>query len=625
MDRIVEDEIKFKPRQWVTLSIILSIVLHLAVAAVLPIDALRSVEVFGEKMTRVFRLMKIERVTQAELTRETTHEAVAVSPEEVEVAFRDLLWTPSMSDAFEKALAERPEPVTPAGDKPLDEVFAESKLPLLAEGGGGSGAADSLADAVNAAGPAPPDTEDFSPPARRTVADTEQAPESPDTTDFLDTAPVPEAAPPKMDAPLLDTSQPDIFDAVPELGAVAPPSLPVVSEPDVVLPDIAAEAPEFEMPVVEPPAPPSPGEIVVQPPDEGTTGRQDPSEEPEVTIDETPDARDVELAVDFQTCRQPGGSDRFFRLKISPAVRKALEPLGQDHLFVCDVSFSIKLDEIAETRAAIGRIINSLPDKDRFNVITFSEDISPVFADFQPATPEKAREAMSFIRRHPGQIKTDVCLAVREIAKRIREVTRPVALYLISDGSSTKGVRDARRIITEVSSVIGDNVSVFTFNAGEEANEYLLQLMSHINRGQMVSVPDIRGSGAKFVELVNNYRTPLLTSLQAAYGNLKVEDVYPARIPNLYQDRPIVLYGRCPVEGDAAIRIVANGVSERKTFFADFKIDPEQQGDPAIAKGWARGRINYLVSRIAREGSRPEWTNEIKRLGRQYDVHTPYD
>ena len=388
--------------------------------------------------------------------------------------------------------------------------------------------------------------------------------------------------------------------------------LPPGPDLEMLASDTGPPKDDLLMPVIAPPDPSTDYLEIVKP------------DEPKTTIKDVQVPEEIDLAVEFKTYRQPGRPGRFFRLSIGPAPETRLLPLSQDHLFVCDVSFSMKLKELAETRAAIGRIVQTLPKEHRFNLVVFSERVASLYDDFQEATPERALDAMAFLDRQPEQLRTDICLALQEIARRIKETTRPVALYLISDGASTQGIRDARRIITEVSSVIGANVSVFTFNAGSDGNDYLLQLISYVNRGQMISVPKEAGSGLKLVQLVNRYKTPLLTNVQAV-SNLKVEDVYPAKTPNLYQGRPIVLHGKCRASGDVAIRIVGDSTSGRKTFFANFKIDPKEQGRPEVAKGWATGRINYLVSRMAREGSRKQWVDEIKRLGRQYLVPTPYD
>ncbi len=593
-------DIGLRARRWVWPSIVISLMAHLGIAMLMPVERRASIEAFGERITQVFNLVKVERITSAELARETAHDAPALSPEEVEASFRDLLWLPSIADAYDKTLADRPEPTTLPSEETIDRVFSEGNLPLLATPTD-SHAADILAGKLEGSGSGINLPEAFVPPARRAVTRSEPA---------MD-APVPE----ELLAMTLEPIGPAA--AIPEVEHVEAPltPLPLPPAPDLETLATGTGPPrdDFQMPVIAPPEPSTEYLEVVKP------------DEPKAPVKDVPAAEEIDLAVEFETYRRPGRPGRFFRLTIGPAPETRLLPLSQDHLFVCDVSFSMKLEELAETRAAVGRIVLTLPKGHRFNLVVFSERIASLYDDFQEPTPERALDAMAFLYRQPEQLRTDICLAIQEIARRIKETTRPVALYLVSDGASTQGIRDARRIITEVSSVIGANVSVFTFNAGSDGNEYLLQLISYVNRGQMVSVSKEVGSGLKLVQLVNRYKAPLLTNVQAAYGNLEVEDVYPARTPNLYHDRPIVLHGRCRASGDAAIRIVADSSSGRKTFFANFKIDPNEQGRPEIAKGWAAGRINYLVSRMAREGPRQQWIDEIKQLGQQYQVSTPYD
>jgi len=593
-------DLGFRARRWVWPSIVISLMAHLVIAMLMPVERLASIEAFGERITKVFNLVKVERISSAELARETAHDAPALSPEEVEASFRDLLWLPSIADAYDKTLAERPEPTKLPTDDTIERIFPEANLPLLAIPSD-SDAADVLVGELDRSGGGISLPEAYVAPARRTVTRSEPAMDEPVPGELL--------------AMTLEPITPPA--ALPQVEHVEAPltPLPLPPAPDLETLATGTGPPrdDFQMPVIAPPEPSTEYLESVKP------------DEPKAPVKDVPAAEEIDLAVEFETYRRPGRPGRFFRLSIGAAPETRLLPLSQDHLFVCDVSFSMKLEELAETRAAIGRIVQTLPKGHRFNLVVFSERIAWLYDDFQEATPGRALDAMAFLYRQPEQLRTDICLAVRTVARRIQETTRPVALYIVSDGASTQGIRDARRIITEVSSIIGENVSVLTFNAGSDSNEYLLQLLSCVNRGQMVSVSKEVGSGLKLVQLANRYKAPLLINVQAAYGNLEVEDVYPARTPNLYQDKPIVLHGRCRAAGDAAIRIVGESSSGRKTFFANFKIDPNEQGPPEIAKGWAAGRINYLVSRMAREGSRRQWNDEIKRLGRDYQVPTPYD
>jgi hypothetical protein len=532
--------------------------------------------------------VRVKRISRAELARETAHKVVAASPQDIEANFRDLLWEPSMAAAFDRSIAERPEPTI--NPEPVRRSFPESEQPVLTRSGPPMTPIDYILRGDLAGVRTDlPDRVAFS--GRRGVGHL--------STGLSDTTTQKEMA------SALELPAAVLQPVAPGLGKADAPPAPTVSKP---LPAIG-----YEIAIGTLPEPRTDGLEQVRP------------TEVKPTIDKPSGAEEIDLAVNFETYQEPGQDDRFFRLSIGPAPNTRLTPLAQDHLFVCDISLSITLEELTETRAALERILAGLPKGHRFNVVVFSDRMFSLHRDFVEPTPERIAAASKFVVRRSEHLLTDLCSAMRTVAGQIKQTSRPVALYLVSDGASTRGIVSAKRIVTEVSSAAGGNTSIFTFNAGPDANEYVLQLLSYINRGEKVSVPQETGSAQQFEALVKRYSEPLLTQVQAAYGNLRVEDVHPADIPNLYQGRPIVLWGRCQASGSVAIRIVGNSATGRKTFFANFEIDPQKPGRPEIAREWARGRINYLVSLMARQGTRREWTAEIERLGQHYQVHTPYD
>ena len=177
-------DIEFRARRWVWPSIVISLVAHLVIAMIMPVEQLASIEAFGKRITQVFNLVKIERMTSTELARETAHDAPALSPEEVEASFRDLLWLPSIADAYDKTLAERPEPTTPPNVEAIDRAFSDGDLPLLAIPTD-SDAADILAGKLEGSGSGINLPEAVEPPARKAVTRSGPAMDAPVPEELL--------------------------------------------------------------------------------------------------------------------------------------------------------------------------------------------------------------------------------------------------------------------------------------------------------------------------------------------------------------------------------------------------------------------------------------------------------
>jgi hypothetical protein len=81
--------------------------------------------------------------------------------------------------------------------------------------------------------------------------------------------------------------------------------------------------------------------------------------------------------------------------------------------------------------------------------------------------------------------------------------------------------------------------------------------------------------------------TRALTSIEIDWGGMRVTEVFPSRIPDLWSGRPVVITGR--LEGDVAsvARLVGRIGGERVSFEVPISADGTVRR-PAIAQVWAR-------------------------------------
>src|SRR5437763_7581446 len=99
------------------------------------------------------------------------------------------------------------------------------------------------------------------------------------------------------------------------------------------------------------------------------------------------------------------------------------------------------------------------------------------------------------------------------------------------------------------------NARVFSFGIGSSVNRYLLENMAEYGRGEVEYV-GLNGDGSAaarhFHERVRN---PLLTDLSVEWDGLKVTEVDPKRLPDLFSAKPVVLIGRYTAPGKGVIRL----------------------------------------------------------------------
>ena len=332
------------------------------------------------------------------------------------------------------------------------------------------------------------------------------------------------------------------------------------------------------------------------------------------------------VETDFQVFREPGSPKSFFKLTIRAKQGARLPIIRKNILFVIDISLSVPKEELEGARKAVRTYLAQIHPDDKFNVIRFSEEFDRAFPAFVLPTPENIEKGLNFINKVPGQVKTDVYGVLHSIILSTFSRDKPCHVFLITDGKSTHGIRDTQRIVRDIAPVIKSNISIFPVDIGEGGNRYLLDLVGYRSRGELLDIDQLEDVEEGFVKFASQKDRPLLMNLSVNYANLKVGEIYPQILPNLYQKKGVVIYGQCEPGRECAIQIYGQSAGEKwKRFLYPIKIPEGTGGDPTIARDWARGKIHFLVAKLAREGEKPELIEEIKGLGHKYDLPIPFE
>ena len=140
------------------------------------------------------------------------------------------------------------------------------------------------------------------------------------------------------------------------------------------------------------------------------------------------------------------------------------------------------------------------------------------------------------------------------------------------------------------------NARVFAFGIGSSVNHFLLDGMARYGRGEVEYVgltDDGSAAARRFHERVRN---PLLTDISIDWGGLPVADVYPARVPDVFSARPVVVNGRYTGSGSGVIRL--HGRMAGRAFARDIRVDlpARQPQHDVLATLWARRRVDDLMA-----------------------------
>ena len=323
---------------------------------------------------------------------------------------------------------------------------------------------------------------------------------------------------------------------------------------------------------------------------------------------------------DLITSRRDG-EDGYFCLTLTAGEEMAKTEDGMDYVFVLDVSGSMADDgKLLLSKDSIGAFIEELGGKDRFELMTFNVQPHMAFQQLLPATAEAKQTAIAYLATQQARGGTVLNPALTT-AYKYADADRPLNVVLLSDGLTEQ---QERRTLLELIRTRPRNAKVFCIGVGNDVNRPLLEQLAQDAGGLSAFL----SHGDNFTRQAQAFRRkltrPVATDLQIDFGGIKVSDLEPKVMPNLYHGAPVRIYGRYQGNGAAqiAVRGSINGVELKQTARLEF---PKQDlANPEIDRMWAWRRIDGLLKQADRTGSRNDVTGEIVRLGEGYSIATEY-
>lgn len=313
----------------------------------------------------------------------------------------------------------------------------------------------------------------------------------------------------------------------------------------------------------------------------------------------------------------------FFTLILQPPQRVTpAEVTPKEIVFVVDTSGSMHGFPLEKAKQVIRGAFDGLHPRDTFNLITFSGDDHVLFPAPVPANSENIAKAWEFLRSRQGSGGTEMMKAIRSALAPSQSQEHVRIVCFVTDGE----VGNDNEILAEIQRY--SNARVFAMGIGNSVNRYLLDGMAKYGRGEVEYVAlNADGSAAakRFHERVQN---PLLTDITIEWNGLPVFDVLPARLPDLFSAKPLVITGRYRGVPSGSIRLKGN--LGGKLFSRDIPVKFASAGPnhEALATLWARTKVTDLMSQdlagIQRGAASSELKEAITRLGLDYRLMTQF-
>ncbi len=317
------------------------------------------------------------------------------------------------------------------------------------------------------------------------------------------------------------------------------------------------------------------------------------------------------------------GDAGYFAFLLQPPARVTSQQVTPRELvFVLDTSGSMSGDPINKAKETMALCLDQADPRDTFNVITFAGDTHLLFEQPVPASAQNISQAQAFLDGQRGGGGTEMMTAIRAALAPSDQQDHLRIVCFMTDGY----VGNEFQILDEIGK--HPNARVFSFGIGNSINTFLLDSMARAGRGevQYVTLKDEAEDPAQ--RFFRRVRFPVLTDLSVEWQGVRVADVYPERVPDLFDSKPVVLRGRFTPgqNGQLVIRGQVAGEPWSRTIQLHFaKSMPEH---PRLAQLWARSRVDHLMAANwlgAQRGQIDETLQQqVTALGVEYRLLTQF-
>jgi Ca-activated chloride channel homolog len=314
------------------------------------------------------------------------------------------------------------------------------------------------------------------------------------------------------------------------------------------------------------------------------------------------------------------GTDENFFLLVAepPQVVAADEVPPREYIFVLDVSGSMHGFPLDTAKGLMSDLANGLRPSDTFNIVVFADGSNTFSPVSVPATRANLTRALQFIGQRNGGGGTRLLAALERAVALPRQSNVSRSIVLVTDGYI-----EAESDVFDYVRAHVDEVNVFAFGIGSSVNRFLIEGVARAGLGEpfIVTKPDEATEAAtRFRRYID---TPVLTGIDVTFRGFDAYDVEPAKVPDLFASRPIVVFGKW--RGDAAGSIGISGSTGRGPYEASIPVSAasEDRSHAALRHLWARTRVAELSDFGPGVPSEARMA-EITSLGLTYGLLTRY-
>jgi Ca-activated chloride channel family protein len=311
--------------------------------------------------------------------------------------------------------------------------------------------------------------------------------------------------------------------------------------------------------------------------------------------------------------------ENYAMLMVLPPEQVAInKTLPKEIIYVVDTSGSMGGESIKQARQSLVFALEQLAPADRFNVIEFNSRTKAFYPSAIAATPRNISNAKARVNSLQASGGTEMMSALELALASSEDESYLRQIVFITDGS----VGNEDQLYQYIAAKLGAN-RLFTVGIGAAPNSWFMRKAAEFGRGTYTHIGSISAVYSKMSALFSKLNSPVANNITIDWPKGFNTEVYPPRIPDLYQGEPLMAVAKVDVNIPAGSIINVSGQLADNNWSRSltYSINNNSKGVAAL---WAREKIAALMDEMIRVKTESEIKPEVIAVALRHQLLSKY-
>lgn len=337
------------------------------------------------------------------------------------------------------------------------------------------------------------------------------------------------------------------------------------------------------------------------------------------------------------------GGGYFLLLAGLPAVPAEMGVgMRRDVTLVIDRSGSMNGEKIEQVREAALQILAGLEEGESFNIVVYNDAVDSFAERSVPKSPETVQAAREYLKNVKARGGTNIYDALTEALRSEPQADSLPMLLFLTDGLPTVGSTSEVEIRDLALKANPFERRIYTFGVGVDVNTPLLEKIATESRASATFVLPHEDVEVKVASVFRRLCGPVLAEPELRVaplesGVLRVQELLPQRLPDLFDGDQLVMIGKYQGEEPLDFTLKGNFLGNQRVFQFNFDLGRATTRNAFVPRLWASRKIALLIDAVRQLGAArtpyggqveeaglEELVNEIVILSKEFGILTEY-